>query len=219
MTERLTAVVCDDHPLFRKGVVACLESDPGLEVISTAADGQACIGQLELHTPSLLIADLSMPILNGFEVLEWAGKHQARLRVFILSMHTELAYVQRARELGAAGFLAKDDAETELISAIRTASGGFYTSSSTGRQNQQRTTLVDVDFQKALSRVSDAEMKVLALLTENLTSRQIADRLHLSSRTIQAHRINLSAKLDARGPNKLLELALMHRAEILIARR
>jgi DNA-binding NarL/FixJ family response regulator len=219
MTDRLTAVVCDDHPLFRKGVVACLASDPNLDVISSAADGQACIGQLELHRPSILVIDLSLPVLNGFEVLEWARKHQPGLRVYILSMHTELAYVQRALQLGAAGFLAKEDAETELLAAIRSTPGDFYTSSSTGRLRQPSTTLADVGFQKALSRVSDAEMKVLVLLTENLTSRQIADRLCLSSRTVQAHRVNLSAKLEARGPNKLLEVALGHRDEILAARR
>ncbi len=214
MSGHLTAIVCDDHPLFRKGVEACLASDPGVEVVATATDGRACIAKLEIYTPSILVADLSMPTANGFEVLEWARANQPGLRVFILSMHTELAYVLRAQELGAAGFMAKDDAETELLAAIRSKPGTFYTSGSIGRQTPAGPLVADTGFRDALHYVTDAELKVLVLLSENLTSRQIADRLHLSVRTVQAHRVRLSEKLGARGPHKLLELALRYRGEI-----
>lgn len=215
---RYTVIVCDDHPLFRSGVVACLAGGPDIEVVATAADGQACVAKLEIYRPSVLVADLSMPLMSGFEVLEWARANQPALRVLILSMHAELAYVRRARELGAAGFMAKDDAEAELLAAIRARPDVFYTSGSIGRTQMARPLLNDVALGSALHRVSEAEMKVLVLLTENLTSRQIAERLHLSVRTVQAHRISLSKKLDARGPNKLLELALRRRDVILESR-
>jgi DNA-binding NarL/FixJ family response regulator len=217
--DRLTAVVCDDHPLFLKGVLACLASDPDIEVVATAVDGQACIAKLELYSPEILVADLQMPVLNGFELLEWARANRPRLRVFILSMHAELAYVRKAEELGAAGFVAKDDAENELLAAVRSKPGRFYTSGSIGRLQPALPLVADAAFRSALRGVSVAEMKVLIGLADNLTSGQIAERLHLSVRTVQAHRMSLSEKLGARGPHKLLELALLHRAEILRARR
>lgn len=218
MSSRLTALVCDDHPLVRSGLVACLALDPAVEVVATAADGQACITKLGLYAPAILVADLSMPVMNGFEVLEWARANQPRLRTFILSMHNELVYVRKARDLGAAGFIAKEDAETELLAAIRTSPELFYTSGSVGRPPPLRPLTQNTAFSDALRRVTEAEMKVLTLLTGNLTSRQIAERLHLSVRTVQAHRVSLSEKLGISGANKLLELALLHRAEILESR-
>jgi len=215
--DRLTAVVCDDHPLFLRGVLACLASDPDVEVVATAVNGQACIAKLEIYSPDILVADLQMPVINGFEVLSWARTNRPRLRVLILSMHTELAYVRKAQALGAAGFIAKDDAETDLLAAVRSKVGAFYTSGSIGRSQPAPMPFTDTGFREALRTVSGAELRVLVLLADNLTSRQIAERLHLSVRTVQAHRVRLSEKLGARGPHKLLELALLHRAEILRA--
>ena len=218
MSSRLTAIVCDDHPLVRSGVVTCLASDPAIEVVATAVDGQSCVTKLGLYAPAILVADLSMPVMNGFEVLEWARTNQPGLRTFILSMHNDLAYVRRAQDLGAAGFIAKEDTETDLLAAIRTSPGVFYTSGSIGRPQALRPLAANTELGDALRYVTEAEMKVLVLLTENLTSRQIAERLHLSVRTVQAHRVSLAEKLGIRGANKLLELALLHRTEILDSR-
>lgn len=215
MTDRQTAIVCDDHPLFRSGVVACISSMGGIDVVAMAADGKSCIAKLEIYTPTILIADLAMPLMSGFEVLEWARIHQPKLRTFILSMHTDMEYVLKARELGAVGFLAKEDAEAELLNAILSKPDTFYTSESVGRGSRRNILVANSVFSRSLQYVSKAELKVLALLTENLTSRQIADRLHISVRTVQAHRVSLSDKLGVKGPNKLLELALNNRAEIL----
>ena len=212
-------LICDDHPLFRAGVVNCFSQHSDFEVVSQAADGNSCIAQLELFAPDILIVDLSMPGMSGFEVLQWVTKNMKQTRVFILSMHADINYVQRARDLGASGFMAKEDAQSELLAAIGQANG-FYTSQSVGKQPLGLDEgLNDKEIAKYLRTVSDAEMRVLCLLTNNLTSGQIAEELGLSTRTIQAHRLSLASKLDISGPNKLLEFALLNRVTILDMKR
>lgn len=208
-------LVCDDHPLFRAGVVSCFTDRPDLEVVAEATDGTACIAKLKLFTPDILIADLSMPGLDGFEVLEWMTLNKLNTRGFILSMHSDIAYVQRARSLGAAGFLAKEDAQSELLAAIEQPPDTFYVSSSVGSPGAPLELAPgDAAVREAMRLVSEAELRVLLLLTENVTSQEIADRLNLSVRTVQAHRVSLSDKFGIRGSNKLLEFAIRNAGQI-----
>ncbi len=216
MTVVKTAVVCDDHPLFRSGVVNCLTENPRINIVGEASDGEACIAKLGLFKPDILIIDLSMPVLDGFQVLKWVTENQPKMRVFILSMHADLSFVKKAMALGASGFVAKEDAQSELLAAIESAPGQFYTSESVGRPPRDYMPEFTVgDLANNLRLVSAAEMKVLSLLTRSLTSREIADKLNLSVRTVQAHRVNIANKLKVKGPNKLLDLAIRHRKTIL----
>lgn len=210
---RLSVLVCDDHPLFRDGVINCLKQNPALEIVAQAANGEACIAKLELLQPDILVMDLSMPLKDGFEVMRWINEHDHSVRVYILSMHAETAFVQRARELGASAFIAKEDAQTELLTAIDSiGTTPFYLSESIGSDERLfAPQLSDREFSEQLRKVSPAELKVLTLLTDSLTSRQIAEQLNLSVRTIQAHRVSLAEKLNAKGPNKLLKLAITNR--------
>ncbi len=204
-------LVCDDHPLFRKGVVSSLQENPCLKVVAEASNGDACIAKLQIFEPNILITDLSMPGLNGFEILQWTRINLPETIVFILSMHTDLQYLQKAVELGAAGFLSKEDAQFELLGAIDQTGKGFYTSQSIGTTSPDNLLQLQYsEFASALRNVSDAEMRVLVLLTKSLTSREIADQLSISPRTVETHRANLAEKLDAKGPNKLLQLAIKH---------
>ncbi len=212
MNSNQTILICDDHPLFRKGVLSCLAVDPGLRIIGEASNGEACITKLKVFEPDILITDLSMPGMNGFDVLSWVRDNMPQIRVFILSMHAELQYLERAIDLGAAGFLAKEDAQSELLAAIRQDNMRFYTSESIGTSNSvSLLSPQDGDIEKAMRNVSGAEKRVLALLTQTLTSKQIANRLNISPRTVEAHRANLAEKLNVKGPNKLLELAIKYK--------
>lgn len=216
MPVQRSVVVCDDHPLFRRGVLNCLTAMSDINVVAEAADGEVCIAKLKMFRPDILITDLAMPLMNGFEILAWAREHQPELITFVLSMHRELGYLQETQDLGAQGFIAKEDAQAELVAAIENIGNGFYISESVGRRSVENIPAPRDDALMALLRtVSNAEQKVLLLLTRSLTSREIAEQLHISPRTVQAHRLSLAKKLNARGPNKLLEFALKHRDEIL----
>lgn len=211
-----SVLVCDDHPLFRSGVLKCLADNPELKIVGEASDGEACVAKLELLEPDILIVDLSIPGIDGFQVLAWISKNDMPVRVYVLSMHTDNVYVQKARELGASGFIAKEDAQSELLAAIDRVDDEFYTSESIGRQSRNEVpALKEEEVVQALRTVSEAERRVLQLLTESLTSREIGEKLGLSTRTVQAHRMSLAEKLDARGHNKLLEIAIRHREAIL----
>lgn len=208
-----SVIVCDDHPIFRNGVVHCLNEIADLEVVAEASDVPSAIAKLQIYSPDILVCDLSLPGQSGFELLQWSKKHMPEIRVIVLSMHTELAFVQRAKKLGAVSFLAKEDAETDLIHAVEQANDGFYTSESVGRRSNIPPALAKEDdaFHSAIKKVTVAEMKILNLLSDSLTNKAIAKKLNISPRTVEAHRFNLSDKLDAKGPNKLLELAIQYK--------
>lgn len=214
MSEKLSIIVCDDHPLFRSGVCSCLNTNPKVEIVAEASDGEVCIARLKIYCPDILVTDLSMPVISGFDLLEWAADNQPDLRIYVLSMYTELNYLQKAREMGANGFIAKEDAQSELLAAIE--HDGFYVSESVGRQLSNHAQKLSVGtILDDMRSVSVAEKKVLVLLTQSLTSREIAAELNISHRTVQAHRISLAEKLNAKGPNKLLRLAIRYRDEII----
>lgn len=216
MASKISVIVCDDHPLFRDGVCTCLKTNPDIEIVSEASDGEVCITKLELLRPDVLVTDLAMPIVNGFEVLKWSRSNLPNLRTYILSMFADVSYLQKAKELGACGFIAKEDAQAELLMAIASSRDSFYVSTSVGRHLPDHLSgLPDSKVLEDLSAISSAERKVLVLLTQSLTSKEIAANLNISARTVQGHRISLAEKLNAKGPNKLLQLAIKYRKEIL----
>lgn len=210
-----TAVICDDHPIFRAGVVHCLAAMGTIEVVAEAGDLQSAIAKLQLYEPDLLITDLSLPGGSGFDLLEWAKKNQAGLRVFVLSMHNAISFAQRAKVLGAAGYLAKEDTESELLHAIKAPQASFYTSQSIGSESAASLLQDDaLEFKAHFKNVSPAERRVLSELSRSKTSAEIAADLGISVRTVEAHRRSLATKLDARGPNKLLEFAIKNRKHL-----
>jgi len=209
-------LVCDDHPIFRSGVVVCLNEIENISVVAQASDVTSAIAKLEIYEPDTLVTDLSMPGQNGFDLLKWTIGNQPSVQVFVLSMHTELAFVRKAKELGAAGFLAKEDAETELLDAFSQSSSGFYTSQSIGRTSQDQFSDLNANTMEieALKYISTAEHRVLNLLADSMTNKAIAERLRISSRTVEAHRHRIAGKLDLKGPNKLIEFAIKNKSHI-----
>jgi DNA-binding NarL/FixJ family response regulator len=120
----ITVILADDHAILRDGLRFLLEAAGDIEIISTAANGQEAVEQASLHCPDVVVMDISMPVMSGIE----ATKHIARLcehtKVTILSMHHTTEYIQRAMEAGAVGYLLKDSAGAELVTAIRAVNDG-----------------------------------------------------------------------------------------------
>lgn len=190
-----------------------MKKDPDLEIVAETADVSSAIAKMQIYNADILVCDLSLPRQSGFELLEWVQDNMPSTQIIVLSMHTELGYVTKARALGAKAFVAKEDAETDLLVAIHQFTDTFYTSESTGHSNLNTLTLDQdaIRFYADLEKVSTAEKRVLALLAQSMTSKSIAKRLNISPRTVEAHRLHISQKLGVRGPNKLLELAIQHR--------
>ena len=202
-----TVILADDHPAFREGIKQYLEAKPGVAVVAETGDGESCIELLRLHRPDWALVDLAMPAKSGFEVLRAVIEDGLETRVLVLSMYADDAYARRAHDAGADGFIAKEDAMSELDAALASPPGGFFTSPSVGRP-----TIVPLD-ENALGSIgglTPAERRILLLLGQGQTSREIAAAVEISPRTVQKHRQNMANKLGLHGPNRLLEFAVRH---------
>ncbi len=204
-------LICDDHPLFRVGLRAALAEHPAFEVVGEAADGRDCLAMLRSLEPDVLLLDLTLREVGGYEVLAWARAHQPALRILVLSMHSEPAFAERARKLGAAGFIAKEDALTEIHTALEHPPDAFYASASVKIAPRSARTTALAGFDERLLALSPTERRVMGLLSQSLTSREIAEHLGISLRTVQTHRANIADKLEVHGVNRLMELAIRYR--------
>jgi len=209
MTDRL--LICDDHPLFRVGLRAALASEPAIEIVGEACDGRECIAMLQSLVPDVVLLDLALPGLDGYEVLRWARERQPGLRAIVLSMYSEWPFAERARALGAAGFIAKEDALSEIHAALTHDRATFYASASMNRAPVPAVAGCGAGIDDRLHALSPTEQRVMGLLSQSLTSREIAERLGISHRTVQTHRAHIADKLDIHGVNRLMELAIRYR--------
>lgn len=210
-----TVILADDHPIFRAGLKQIFEDRPGYRVVAEVADGLAALTQIEILRPEFAVFDLNMPKMNGFDALKQIRKSGFPTQVLIVSMHAEAAYAKRAGDLGAIGFIAKEDAPTEVIKALDEAHSGFFMSQSVGSPQVSESIHFDEPADDIdLAHITRGERKVLLLLSLGKTSKEIAVELGISPRTVQAHRRNIAEKLGVTGPNRLLELAVRYRDKI-----
>ncbi|MEP1420199.1 MAG: response regulator transcription factor [Erythrobacter sp.] len=198
-------LLADDHPAFRKGVSQFFEQRADFQQPTETGDGSACLKHILQHEPDWAIIDLSMPEKTGFEVLEALLASNVTTRVIVMSMHADDIFADRARDLGASGFIAKEDALSELGQALAAPSNSFYTSQSVGKVVPNF--LVESRNQSA-DKLTVKETEVLRLIGLGQTNRDIAAALNISVRTVHSHRRNMADKLDLRGPNRLMQFAV-----------
>lgn len=200
-------LLADDHNLVRAGVRKILEAEPDLEVVAEVADGRAALEALEAKPVDVVVLDLSMPGEDGFSVLREAKGVRPGVRVLVLTMHANAEYVSRAVREGADGYLLKDSAAHELVSAIRSVTaGGVYFSPSI--QEGIHRLLRRETKPGPLDALTAREREVLRMVAQGLTTKEIAHRLSISPRTVDAHRASVMRKLDLRSVALLTQLAL-----------
>jgi DNA-binding NarL/FixJ family response regulator len=211
-----SVLIADDHPIFRSGLRKVIEENRCYHIIGEASDGETCISQAELLKPDVLIVDLNMPRKNGLEVVEWARRHLPKCRTIIASMYSGKDFVQQAMEVGANAFVAKEDADAELLRALDGGATHFFLSSSAGRgeANLRFDGRSDTSIQELISSLTGSERKVLRLVAQSMTSREIAEALGIAERTVHTHRQNICSKLDLKGSNSLLQFALRNRTAV-----
>lgn len=202
-----TVVLADDHPAFLEGIKQYFEERPDFRVVGEAHNGAACMELVRLFRPDWAVIDLAMPRKNGFEVLRDAFEADLPTKFIVMSMYADAAYARKASEAGAFGFIAKEDAMSELDQAIASPDGQFFESASVGRPTLAP---LDPDSVETTDQLTTAERKILLYLGQGHTSREIAEVLEVSPRTVQKHRQNMTEKLGLHGPNRLLEYAVRH---------
>jgi DNA-binding NarL/FixJ family response regulator len=213
----ISILIADDHPMFRDGVRTALAADPAFSVIALASDGVQALQMAAEHAPDVAVLDMNMPNMTGLQVLKQLKERGSRTEVVVLTMFDDEEILNEAMELGVKAYILKESASVDIVNAVRAAhEGRYYISPSlTGkliaRKEKQHA------FEKknpGLETLSESERKILRLIAESKTSKEIADHLFLSQKTIDNYRFKISEKLNLSGSYSLLKFALENKANL-----
>lgn len=192
-------LLADDHILVRQGIRRILEEHADWQVVGEANDGRDAVRQtLELQ-PNVVVMDIGMPQLNGIEATRQITRRAPSIRVLILSMHADEAYITQAVEAGASGFILKDSADTELVKAVTAAIQGrsfFSPKATTVLLDEYRKTLARRGITDRYESLSEREREVFQLIAEGHSNKSIATILGVSPATVETHRAHIMEKLD-----------------------
>jgi len=212
MTDPITIVIADDHPLFRFGLLEVLRPEPAFRVVGEAEEGEQAMTLVRRERPDVVILDIEMPACSGLEAAERIRDEQLGAAAVILTLHSDAAMFQRALDLGVRGYVLKDSAVAEIVNCVHMVAAGkpYISPALSGELLDRRDNLLKPEL-AALSELTPAEHAVLRLVAEGLTSARIADELGNSVRTIEHHRSHICNKLALSGPQALLRYALENR--------
>jgi DNA-binding NarL/FixJ family response regulator len=217
MPNRIKVLIVDDHPLFRQGLRQVIAADPRFDLVGEAGDGAAAVQLIQEKKPDIAVLDVNLPKLSGLEVTRQLQVKRAPTRVIILTMYKEEETFNRALDLGVKGFVLKENAVEDILNSLVTVAGGehYLSPSISSYLVRRRGRAEELAARKpGLDDLTKAERRVLKLVAEKKTSREIGAELFISPRTVEAHRANISAKLDLRGSHSLLQFALENRASL-----
>lgn len=201
---KIKIIVADDHQLFREGIIALLSKNESLDIIGEAASASELFELMDKAVPHVVLMDISMPETNGLDAIKAARDKYPSCRFIVLTMHAEGQYVVKAVRNGAFGYLIKNADENELIAAIEAVSLGKKYFNSEISQLMIGNMALEGESHKKLS---DREMEVLELVSEGRTTKEIADQLFVSARTVDTHRVNMMKKLSVQNTAELIKKA------------
>jgi DNA-binding NarL/FixJ family response regulator len=203
-------LVVDDHPIVRQGLALLINQEPDLVVSGQAEEGEAALAALAADRPDIVVLDVSLPGVDGLELLRIIRSTDPALPVLVLSMHDESVYAERALRAGANGYIMKQEATEKVLVALRRIlAGEVYVSERfaarllgqiVARPRQQR--------QTPIASLSDRELEVFQLIGEGRGTRQIAEELHLSVKTVESYQAHIKEKLGLRGARELMQRAI-----------
>ena len=210
---RVTVLLADDHTIVRQGLRALLETEPDLKVVGEVSDGREAVAAARTLRPDIVVMDIAMPALNGIEATRQIASGPSPPRVIILSMYADVEHLVHALQAGASGYVRKQDADTELVAALRT-----------GTQDQPFLTptvdrdLVEEHLRRARQRsvrggeeydpLTPREREVMQLVAEGEPNKTIAKRLGIAVRTVEAHRASIMRKLSLEDQAGLVRYAV-----------
>jgi DNA-binding NarL/FixJ family response regulator len=207
----IRVIVADDHAIIREGLRVMLGNQPDMEVMGVAANGREVLHLVDEHKPDVAVMDISMPELNGIEAIQQMLPRYPHMQVVVLSIHGTKPYVYRALKAGAKGYLLKETAGLEVVDAIRAVyRGERYLSQSiadllTNASFRNLEGSIEISPLEALS---SREREILQLVAEGKTSQEIAERLSLSSKTVDTYRSRLMHKIGVEDMASLIKFAI-----------
>ena len=215
MSTRIKVIIVDDHPLFRQGLRQVIEADSRFHLVGEAGDGDSGLRLIQEKKPAIAVLDVSLPKLSGLEVTRQVRSKKLPTSIIILTMYKEEETFNQALDLGVKGFVLKENAVEDIVNSLaKVAEGEHYLSPSISSYLVRRRNRADelAARKPGLDDLTKAERRILKLVGEKKTSREIAAELFISPRTVEAHRANISAKLELRGSHSLLQFALENRS-------
>ena len=206
----ITVFLADDHRVLRDGLRILLETQADIEVVGDAENGKEAIDRIISLKPNVAVMDITMPELNGIEAAQVIHENLPDIGIVILSIHSDLEHIFRALQAGANGYLLKESAGSEVISAVRAVYLGRRYLSPGIRDTMMEAYLQDRQLQSPLEMLSMREREVLQLTVEGHTSAAIAERMELSPKTIETYRSRLMGKIGIRDLTELVRFAIKH---------
>ncbi|MCU0936441.1 MAG: response regulator transcription factor [Gammaproteobacteria bacterium] len=204
---RARVLLADDHRMVAEGLKTLLS--PEFDLVDVVEDGQALVEAARRLRPDVIVADIGMPRLNGFEALAQLRKDDPGVRVVFLTMHQEAAYARRALESGALGFVLKHSAPAELVTAIRAAlDGGVYVSPALAGELRRTPTRAPGSVAETGGALSARQREIVQLLAEGCSAKEIARRLDISHRTVEFHKYQMMDVLGLRSTAQLVRWAI-----------
>jgi DNA-binding NarL/FixJ family response regulator len=205
----IRVVIADDHTIVREGLKQVLSAASDLTIVGEAQNGQEVLQRVREQDFEVLLLDMSMPGKSGIELIKQVRAEKPRLRIMVLSMHQEPQYAVRAIKAGASGYLTKESASAQLVSAIRKVAGGgaFITDAVAEQLALGAMPQTDGPPHHLLS---DREFQVFRLLVAGRTVSEIAEQLNLSVKTVSTHKARIMQKMNMSNPAELIRYAIQH---------
>ena len=204
MSEKIRIIIADDHPIVRQGLRRVIERETDMEIVAEAGDGAAVLDLIARFEPDVVVLDVDMPKLNGFDVLREMRGRASRTKIILLTVHNEEEFFTEALRIGASAYILKDSVIEDVVTAIRAVVGGEnYISRELNQYFFRRN-----NGNSKLSNLTATEKQVLRHIAEYKTNKEIGDLLFISPLTVKTHRRNISQKLALEGSNALMRYAL-----------
>lgn len=204
-------IIIDDHPLFSRGLSQLIETQKDYKVIGMAKDRNEALSLLDTTTPDLAIVDLNLGQEDGLELIKDIIVIHPQTKILVLSMHDERFYAERAIKAGAKGYIMKEEAESQVINAIKTVTNGeIYLSENEKNRIKELSQGASSDNGNfdSISTLSDRQLQIFTLVGKGLGTVEIATKLNLSIKTIDTHKENIKAKLHCASSAELRQMAI-----------
>jgi two-component system, NarL family, response regulator NreC len=214
MAAPIRILVTDDHAVLRAGLTALLNAEADFSVVGEAADGSECLRVAQMTQPDVILLDINMPNLNGLEALPQLRQLAPKSRVLVLTMHDDITYLRQVLRAGGVGYVLKQAADVELLSAIRTVhNGGTFLHPAHAQALLADPAAADKagNGDNALAQLSERERETLKLVALGYSNKEIAEQLYLSVKTVETYKARIMEKLDVTTRSALVRFALQHK--------
>jgi len=210
MKREVKLLIVDDHPVFRRGLRQVIEENPHFRVVGEAPDGEAALRMISELKPNIAVVDIDMPRLSGLELVRTLQKMKSPVTTVLLTMYDEEDMFNAAMDLGVKAYVVKESAADDILAALEKADQGeTFISPSISDMGKRRTNRVQelLLSKPQIEDLTTAERRILKFIAEDRTSKEIADLLKISVKTVENHRLNICHKLNLHGSHSLLKFA------------